>query len=101
MRISDCGLRNGERWPRGTSHGSTNSPQANHEPGEKAQWPNEPTAPQVKGLNWDAMRVASCGAGLVAGRDVARCVREMPEADVVSSALPGDGRPLLGRGRGA
>ena len=34
------------------------------------------------------MRVASRGVGLVAGRDVARCVREMIEADVVSGTLP-------------
>ena len=34
------------------------------------------------------MRVASRGVGLVAGRDVARCVREMTEADVVSGTLP-------------
>ncbi len=37
------------------------------------------------------MRVASRGVGLVAGRDVARCVREMAEADAVSGAFPETG----------
>ena len=37
---------------------------------EKAQWPNEPTASQTKGRNWDATGIASRGVGLGPGREI-------------------------------
>ncbi len=68
---------------------------------EKGYWPNEPTASQAKGRNVFTLSIASYGVGLVAGRDVARCVSGMAEADSVRGASPGRGRPVLRRWRGA
>ena len=69
----ECRIMKGERWqpiadgtdkPRATSY-------------QKAYWPNKPISSQTQGRNWNAMRVASRGVALVAGRDVERCGRAL------------------------
>ncbi len=56
---------------------------------EKAYRPNEATASQAKGRNMATLSVASYGVVFMAGRDVARCVRGMAEADSVSGTSLG------------
>ncbi len=68
---------------------------------EKGYWPNEATASQAKGHNMVALSVASYGVVFMAGRDVARCVRGMAEAETVSGASSGHGQPVLRLGQGA
>ncbi len=68
---------------------------------EKAYRPNEATASQTKGHNMVALSVALYGVVFMAGRDVARCVSGMAEAETVSGASSGHGRPVLRLGRGA
>ncbi len=66
MRISNCGLNNQrrERQQPVTAYGSRITNHAN------AHWPNEPTASQTQGHEWDTTGIASRGVGLVAGREI-------------------------------
>ncbi len=87
-RIAECGFRIAEWRATVASHQSRFDKVTAV---AKAQWPNKPISSQVQGRNWDTMRVASRGVGLVAGLEVERCVCEMAEADVASGALSGEG----------